>query len=75
MYKATANSYDGFKGPFNVLEYFGEKLEPPIYTMPVKLISDVGKVTFGDKTIDRLLFENTPLLRSFRDVHRMAQNK
>ena len=46
-YKAVANSYDGFKGPFNILEFFGEKLEPPIYTMPVKLITDVGKVAIG----------------------------
>ena len=72
-YKAVANSYDGFKGPFNVLEFFGEKLEPPIYTMPVKLLTDVGKVALGQKGIDRLLFENLPLLRSFREVHKMAQ--
>ena len=74
-YKAVANSYDGFKGPFNVFEFFGEKLEPPIYTLPVKLMTDTWKVALGNKSASRAFFENTPLLRSFRDVHRMAQNK
>lgn len=74
-YKAVANSYDGFKGPFNILEFFGEKLEPPIYTMPVKLITDVGKVAIGQKSIEKLFFENTPILRSFREVYKMSQNK
>ena len=75
IYKGVANSYDGFKGPFNVLEFFGEKLEPPIYTMPVKLLTDVGKVALGQKEASRLLFENTPLLRSFREVYKMYQNQ
>ena len=32
LYKSSSRAYDDFKGPLNVLQYFGENLNPPVYS-------------------------------------------
>lgn len=69
VYKGTASSYDGFKGPVNIVTTYGENMNPPAYKVTTKMVTDVFKTTFGDKTLGQLLTQNIPLLRSFRHAY------
>jgi hypothetical protein len=31
LYKSSGRMYDSFAGPLNIIEYFGENTNPPIY--------------------------------------------
>ena len=31
LYKSSGRMYDSFAGPVNIIEYFGENTNPPIY--------------------------------------------
>lgn len=55
VYKGTASSYDGFKGPINIITTYGENMNPPAYKVTTKMVTDVLKTTFGDKTLGQLL--------------------
>lgn len=67
LYKASSRSYDQFKGPINVIQFFGENMNPPYYSAPVKLLKEAGQSIFGDKSWKYLLFDNTGFTRSFKD--------
>jgi hypothetical protein len=49
-YRSLNGARDTFAGPLNIIEYFGEQMDPPMYRVPVKLIKDAGNTIFGDKT-------------------------
>lgn len=67
VYKSTSRAYDQYKGPVNIIQFFGENMNPPTYSQPVQLISDVTQALFGEKSWKYLLFDNSGLTRSFRD--------
>lgn len=67
LYKASSRSYDQFKGPINVIQFFGENMNPPYYSAPAKLLKEAGQAMFGDKSWKYLLFDNTGFTRSFKD--------
>lgn len=69
LYRGTASSYDGFRGPYNVLDSVGNNMNPPAYKVTTKMVTDVAKTTFGSKTIGQLLTQNVPVLRSFRTAY------
>ena len=70
-YNATHNAYDGFKGPFAVLDYIGNSTNPATYKLPTKILNDLGSFIMGDKTFGGLLMGSQALPRSFRDTYRM----
>ena len=67
-YKSLNGARDSFAGPLNIVEYFGEQLDPPMYKVPVKLITDTSKTIFGDKTTAQLITGNIALARTYKDV-------
>ena len=67
-YKSFNGARDSFAGPLNVVEYFGEQMDPPIYKVPIKLVKDAGNTIFGDKTFLSLITGNIALARTFKDV-------
>ena len=69
VYKGTASSYDGFRGPWNVIDSFGNNMNPPAYKVTTKMATDSVKTVFGDKTFGQLITQNAPLLRSFRTAY------
>lgn len=69
LYRGTANSYDGFRGPYNVLDSFGNNMNPPAYKVTTKMASDVARFTFGDKTFGQLVTQNVPVIRSLRTAY------
>lgn len=68
LYKASSRSYDQFKGPLNVIQFFGENMNPPYYSAPAKLLKEAGQAAFGDKSWKYLLFDNTGFTRSIKDT-------
>lgn len=69
LYKGTSSSYDGFRGPWNVIDSFGNNMNPPAYKVTTKIITDIGKTAIGQKTVGQLLTQNVPVLRSFRNAY------
>ena len=68
-YRGTGSSYDGFRGPYNVLDSFGNNMNPPAYKVTTKMMSDVTRFTFGDKTLGQLVTQNVPVFRSLRTAY------
>lgn len=75
LYKSSSRSYDGFRGMLNVIEYLGENTTPPIYSQNIKLISDLGKTIFGDKTMGALLTGNIAVFKTFQDTYKAELKK
>lgn len=69
LYGGVGASYDGFKGPWNLVTTYGENMNPPAYKVTVKMATDIGKTMIGDKTVGQTLTQNVPLLRSFRKAY------
>lgn len=67
IYKSTSRAYDQYKGPVNIIQFFGENMNPPTYSQPIQLISDATKAIVGDKSFKYLLFDSSGLTRSFKD--------
>jgi len=67
-YRSLNGARDSFAGPLNIVEYFGEQLDPPMYKVPVKLIKDVGNTIFGDKTFKQLVTGNIAIARTYKDI-------
>lgn len=70
LYKSTSRSYDQFKGPLNILQFFGENMNPPFYSTPVQVFKETGEVLFGDKSWKYLVFDNTGFGRSAKDTYK-----
>ena len=70
-YKGGHNSWDGFFGPFSVLDYIGNSTNPATYKLPTKAINDLLRFSFGDQTLYGTILGYSALTRSFRDSYRM----
>lgn len=68
LYKSSSRAYDQYKGPMNVIQFFGENMNPPFYSTPVQVLSEAGQALVGQKSWKYLLFDNTGLTRSFKDT-------
>lgn len=75
LYKSSSRSYDGFGGPISLIQYLGENTNPPPYALSTKLITDISKVAFGDKTISSFLTGDFALFRSFQDTYKAEVKK
>lgn len=67
-YKSLNGARDTFAGPLNIVEYFGEQLDPPMYKVPIKLIKDSGNFLFGKKTFAQLVSGNVAMVRTYKDI-------
>lgn len=66
LYKGTASSYDGFRGPWNIIDSFGNNMNPPAYKVTTKMITDASKTIIGKESVGEFLTRNVPVLRSFK---------
>lgn len=69
MYKSTSRAWDSFQGPLNIINFVGENMNPPVYQIPMKLISDTGKFLFGEKTFLSVVTGNLAIGRSYKDTY------
>ena len=69
VYRGTASSYDGFRGPWNVIDSFGNNMNPPAYKVTTKMITDVAKTAIGNKTVGEFVTQNIPVFRSFKTAY------
>lgn len=69
LYKSTSRAWDSFQGPLNIINFVGENMNPPVYQIPIKLITDSGKFLFGDKTFGQLVTGNLAIGRSYKDTY------
>ena len=68
LYKSSSRSFDQYKGIINVMQFFGENMNPPFYSMPAQIMKETGQAIIGEKSWKYLLFDNTGLTRSFKDT-------
>lgn len=67
LYKSSSRAYSQYAGPVNIIEFFGENMNPPYYTAPVQVIKEAWQGLIGEKSFKYLMFDNTGLTRSFKD--------
>lgn len=70
LYKSSSRSYDGFRGIWNVWEYLGENTNPPIWSQNIKIMTDLGKMTFGDKPFNDVLNGSVAVFKTAQDTWR-----
>lgn len=70
LYKSSSRAHDQFKGPINILQFFGENMNPPFYSTPVQVLKETGQVLMGDKSWKYLIFDNTGFGRSAKDTYK-----
>ena len=75
LYKSTSRSYDGFMGAVNIVQYLGENTDPPVYSLPIKVTTDLAKATFGDKTWSSVVYGNFAVFHSFQDTFKASKYK
>lgn len=75
LYKSTSRSYDGFMGPLAAFTFLGENTNPPFYTLSTKVVGDLGKFVFGDKTFGQLMTGNIAFFRAFQDTYKAEVKK
>lgn len=68
LYRGMYNSWDGFKGPINVITFIGEDINPPFYTESLALAKDLFRTTFGDMTILSFGSRHFAPIRSIRET-------
>ena len=68
LYKGFSRSHDDYLGPFNLIQYFGENINPPYYSQPIELTKDIFSTLFGEKSVKYLMLDNTGFTRSFKDA-------
>ena len=71
LYKSSSNAFDGFRGPFAILDYIGNSTNPATYKLQSKVLNDTYQFIFGDKTIGQLTMGSQALPRSFKDTYEM----
>lgn len=69
LYKSSSRAWDSFQGPLNIVNFVGENMNPPVYQIPIKLITDSGKFLFGEKTFGQLVTGNLAIGRSYKDTY------
>ena len=62
------NSWDGFKGPLNIIMFLGEETNPPFYTESLQIAKDLFRTTVGDMTILSFGSRHLAPIRSIRET-------
>ena len=75
LYKGMYNSWDGFKGPLNLLVFLGDQTNPPVYTESISVARDLFKFVVGDMTILSFGSRHFAPIRAFRETIRDYQKE
>ena len=68
LYNSSHQSFDGFFGPWNIISYCVNDLEPTVATTNIKIVKDVWKTVMGKKTFNDFIFSNAPVVRIFKQT-------
>ena len=69
LYKSSSRAWDSFQGPLNIVNFVGENMNPPVFQIPMKLITDSGKFLFGEKTFGQVITGNFAIGRAYKDTY------
>lgn len=72
LYKGSSRSWDDFQGPLNIIQFFGENMNPPYYSVSTQLIKDGFNTAFGEKTMESFIANSSGLFRSGKDTIKAA---
>ena len=72
LYKGSSRSWDDFQGPLNIVQFFGENMNPPYYSVSTQLIKDGFNTVFGEKTMESFIANSSGLFRSGKDTIKAA---
>ena len=75
LYKSSSRSFDGFKGPINILQFVGENANPPMYGQPIKLAKETASAVFGSKTMIDVGTQNIALFKVVQDSYKAEKRK
>lgn len=67
IYNGAGASFDAYKGPINIFEYFSKNQSIPYLSVPQGLVSDGFGVLFGNKNVVKYALNTVGLTRSFKD--------
>lgn len=68
IYRSFNPATDSFYGPLNIIKYLGEGMDPPIYNVPTKFVSDAWKTAFGNKTVGQFITGNFAFARVMKQA-------
>lgn len=68
LYKGSSRSWDDFQGPLNIVQFFGENMNPPYYSVSTQLFKDGFNTLFGEKTMESFISNSSGLFRSGKDT-------
>ena len=75
MFKSTSRSFDGFKGPVNMLQFVGENTDPPMYTQSLKLAKESLSAVVGAKPALDVLTGNVAVFKVAQDAYKAEKKK
>lgn len=75
IYKSSSRSYDSFLGPINIIQQLGDNMNPPYYSVPIKLLKDAYSTVFGEKQFAAMMADNFGFVRSYSDTIRAELKK
>ncbi len=70
LYKASHQSYDGFKGPIAVADYVLGDTNPMAINASLQLTRDIFEATFGKQTVGAVIRKDVPIVRAFSATHK-----
>lgn len=71
LYKGSSGAFDGFSGPFAMLDYLGTSTNPASYKVPNKIINDTWKFISGQNSLGTTIMNSQALFRSFQDTYKL----
>lgn len=74
LYKSSSSSYEGFKGPWPIIDYIFHDTQPSAANVSIKVVTDGVRTVFGSKTLDSYLYTNMPFFRTFKDTAKKLNN-
>lgn len=67
-YRPLNPATDSLYGILNVVKYLGDGMDPPLYNVPTKLITDTWKTAFGNKTTEQFISQNFAFARIYKQL-------
>lgn len=66
LYKSSADSFEGFFGPYAVFDYIFNDIKPSAPSVTLNLVKDSYKLIMGDKSFNAFIYGYLPVFRSIK---------
>lgn len=74
FYKAGHAAFDGFMGPYAVVNYLLNDMGPTTINSDLYFIRNSAKYLMGKQTFKAFMYSNLPIFRTFKDTAKMYDN-